>query len=358
MKMPFFDKRYHPPGTSPGTLTAISEAEQISINLVDYSSKEYIAKDLITVDECKPFLEKKTVTWIHIQGHPSIDTLNYLGKSFDLHPLSLEDVHNTGQRPKVDDYNGQIFIILSLPTIKNGHVSIEQISLFAGPDYVISFHSGMHDAFSTVRIRLENHLGKIRDRGADYLVYALLDTVIDEGFPVLESFGEEIELLEEELLETPTKNTLKKLHNIKRELLLIRRMLWPQREILNALIRDESLLFKEDTRIYLRDCYDHTIQILDLIETSRDMTASMLDVYLSSISYRLNDVMRVLTVIATIFIPLTFLVGVYGMNFGMNQKSPWAMPELDWYYAYPVLWLLMILIAVGMIVFFRRRGWF
>ena len=358
MTTTFFDKRYHPPGTSPGTLIAAPEGEQISIRLVDYSSTDYTAKDLVTVDECKPFLEQKTITWIHIQGQPSIDTLNYLGESLNLHPLTLEDVHNTGQRPKVDDYNGQIFIILSLPIITNGHVSIEQISLFAGPDYVISFHNGKRDAFSTVRKRLQNHLGKIRDRGADYLVYALLDTVIDEGFPVLESFGEEIEALEEELLQSPDRNTLKKLHDIKRELLLIRRMLWPQREILNVLIRDEILLFKDETRIYLRDCYDHTIQILDLIETYRDMTASMLDVYLSSISYRLNDVMRILTVIATIFIPLTFLVGVYGMNFGINDKSPWAMPELGWYYAYPVLWIIMILMAVGMLLFFRRRGWF
>ena len=182
--------------------------------------------------------------------------------------------------------------------------------------------------------------------------------IIDEGFPVLEAFGEQIEALEEELLDQPDKATLRKLHEIKRELLFLRRMLWPQRELLNKLIRDEDELLDKGTTIYLRDCYDHTVQIMDLLESYRDMIASMLDVYLSSISYRLNDVMRVLTVIATIFIPLTFIVGVYGMNFGVNSTSPWAMPELGWYYGYPLLWLIMLLIAGGMFMFFRRKGWF
>jgi magnesium transporter len=354
----YFTKQYHPPGTPPGTLKEISEKGQFNIRLVDYSASEYTSKDLATAEECRAFLEKDTTTWIHIQGQPSTDTLEYLGVSFDLHPLALEDVHNTVQRPKVDSYDDTLFVILSLPTSTDSRISIEQVSLFVGAGYLISFHNGARDPFSSVRKRLENHMGKLRDRGADYLLYALTDTIIDEGFPVLEYFGELIEDLEEELLEVPEKETLKKIHDIKRELLLLRRMLWPQREVLNLLMRHEYSLLKDETIIYMRDCYDHTVQIMDLIETYRDMTTSMLDVYLSSISYRLNDVMRVLTVIATIFIPLTFLVGVYGMNFGINDKSPWAMPELDWYYAYPILWIVMILVAVGMILFFRRRGWF
>jgi len=354
----YFTKQYHPPGTPPGTLKDITAQAQISINLVDYSGTDYLSRDLVTVEECKSFLERETTTWIHIQGRPSTDTLEYLGASFNLHPLALEDVHNTVQRPKVDSYNDTLFVILSLPTITDSRINVEQISLFVGTDYLISFHNGDRDPFGSIRKRLENHMGKLRDRGADYLLYALIDTIIDEGFPVLESFGEQIEDLEEELLEAPQKETLKNIHDIKRELLLLRRMLWPQREVLNLLIRDEFSLLKDETTVYMRDCYDHTIQIMDLLETYRDMTTSMLDVYLSSISYRLNDVMRVLTVIATIFIPLTFLVGVYGMNFGINDKSPWAMPELGWYYAYPVLWLVIILVAAGMILFFRRRGWF
>jgi magnesium transporter len=206
--------------------------------------------------------------------------------------------------------------------------------------------------------RLRKHSGRIREQQADYLLYALLDITIDRGFPVLENFGENIEALEDELLENPCNQTLAKIHHTKRELLLLRRMLWPQREVISTLLREEQPQLTANTRLYLRDCHDHAVQILELIEAYREMSASMLDVYLSSISNRLNEVMRVLTVIATIFIPLTFLVGVYGMNFGVQSKSPWAMPELDWYYGYPLLWLVMIGIAVGMVLYFKRKNWF
>lgn len=358
--MSYFTKQYHPPGTSPGTLTdrAPPQAGELSITLIDYSDSDFIEKPLASAEECQSYLQRSTTTWIHIQGQPSPRTLQEFARFFALHPLALEDILNTGQRPKIENYDAQLFVITSLPVMLEGEVVSEQISIFANEDTIISFHAGVADPFEPVRKRLRNHSGKIRSRQADYLLYCLLDVIIDEGFPVLDGFGEQLEALEEELLEKPGKDTLRKLHEVKRELLFLRRMLWPQRELLNRLIRDETDFLHEETTLYLRDCYDHTVQIMDLLETYRDMTASMLDVYLSSISYRLNDVMRVLTVIATIFIPLTFIVGVYGMNFSVNPNSPWAMPELYWYYGYPVLWLIMLTVAGGMIFFFRRRGWF
>jgi magnesium transporter len=358
--MSYFTKHYHPPGTPPGTLSEriLPETGVYTISLIDYSDSKYLEKQLESVEECQPFLDESTTTWIHIQGQPSTETLQMFAQFFELHPLALEDVLNTGQRPKVETYDGQLFVITNLPVLLDSTVVSEQISIFASKNYIISFHRGLSDPFEPIRKRLSKNAGKIRSRKSDYLLYSLLDITIDEGFPVLEKFGEQIEVLEEELLEQPDRDTLRKLHAVKRELLFLRRMLWPQRDLLNKLTREENDLLNEETIIYLRDCYDHTIHIIDLLETYRDMTASMLDVYLSSISYRLNDVMRVLTVIATIFIPLTFIVGVYGMNFNANKNSPWAMPELNWDFAYPTLWILMILIAVGMVVYFKRKGWF
>ena len=358
--MTYFTKQFHPPGTSPGTLTdrTLTDKYVLSISLIDYSSTNLIEKELASAEECQSYLKGPSVTWIHIQGQPTPETLQELGEIYELHALALEDILNTGQRPKVELYDTQLFVIAGLPVMQDGIIITQQISIFAGKDYIISFHNGSDDPFAEVRERIRLHTGKIRTRNADYLLYCLLDSIIDEGFPVLESFGEQVESLEEELLDKPGKETLRKLHEIKRELLFLRRMLWPQRDLVNKLIRDEYELLSEETRVYLRDCYDHTVHIMDLLETYREVTASMMDVYLSSISYRLNDVMRVLTVIATIFIPLTFIVGLYGMNFSVNTKSPWAMPELYWYYGYPLLWCLMIAIAGGMLLFFKRKGWF
>jgi len=285
--------------------------------------------------------------------------MRQLGKLFGLHPLALEDVINSGQRPKMDSYEEQLFVVMTHPLISADRtdVKLAQLSLFVGHNYVISFHPGADDPFEPVRQRLRNLVGRIRGRGADYLLYALLDMVIDEGYPVLEWLGEDIEKLEEELLDAPTNSGLHRLHHLKRTMLILRRMLWPQREVLNSLVRDESEFILDENKPYYRDCYDHTIQIMDLIETYRDMVTGLLDVYLSSVSYRLNEVMRVLTIIATIFIPLTFIVGVYGMNFA-NDQSPWAMPELHWYFGYPLVWLVMIGIVAGMMIYFKRKKWF
>lgn len=357
--MSYFTKRYHPPGTPPGTLTSEPRGGPLAIHLIDYTADTFTELELKEASECRPYLEKESITWIHVQGIAEVEMVKSLGNLFGLHPLALEDVVNTGQRPKADSYDDLLFVVMNLPTMngENG-VEIEQISLFLGQNFLISFHRGESQPFEPVMARLRKHSGTIRNRKADYLLYALLDVIIDRGFPVLEDFSEYIEELEDELLDNPNRQTLAKIHHIKRELLLLRRVLWPQREVINLLVREDQPHLEVDTHPYLRDCYDHTVQILELIEAYREMTASMLDVYLSSISHRLNEVMKVLTVIATIFIPLTFLVGVYGMNFGVRSQSPWAMPELDWYYGYPLLWLLMLVIAAGMILYFRHRDWF
>lgn len=357
--MSYFTKRYHPPGTAPGTLKRLREgpAAPVTIKLIDFTDTEFMEQEVPSAEACVPYLKQTTITWVHVQGDVSPETLTGLGETFELHPLALEDVANTGQRPKTDIFENQLFLVLSHARIGAEHAGSEQVSLFLGHNYVISFHEGADDPFEPVRKRLRKTGGRIRSRGADYLLYTLVDVIIDEGFPVIEWFGGRLEDLEQELLEQPDEQTLHRLYDIKREALFMRRMLWPQREVLNRVVREDGAFVSEDTKVYLRDCYDHTVQILDLLETYRDMTTSMLDLYLSSVSNRLNEVMRVLTVIATIFIPLTFIVGVYGMNFGANEKSPWAMPELRLYYGYPLLWLIMLTVAGWMLYYFKRKGW-
>lgn len=359
--MTYFGKRYHPPGTAPGTLVEHRDIERhpLCIRLIDYTGASFEERIAITAADCQPYLARPSITWIHVQGHPDSATLQTLAKLLDLHLLAMEDIANSGQRPKLERYDQQLFIVLSLPLLSGRHAEADQVSLFMGEHYIVSFHPGSTDPFEPVRKRLRDQSTRTRSRGADYLLYALIDVVIDQGFPLLERFGEQIEDLEIELLERPNQATLGRIHEIKRNLLLLRRMLWPQREVINLLLRDEHLLIDEETKLFLRDCYDHSIQIMDLLETYRDMAAGMMDVYLSSISHRLNEIMRVLTIIATLFIPLTFIVGVYGMNFGRDEpRSPWAMPELDWYYGYPLVWLAMAGIVVGMVYYFKRKGWF
>lgn len=357
--MTYFTKRYHPPGTSPGTLAEPTHkmGAPLTIHLLSYNAQSINETESATTGECQSRLADDVTTWIHVQGQAEPEVLRELGATFGLHMLALEDVVNVGQRPKVDHYEHHDFAIVSYPAPHSDEHRNGQVSLFLGNDFVISFYAGPDDIFAPVVLRLRSNAGRLRQRGADYLFYSLLDLVIDAGFPMLESFGEAVEELEDELLDNPSKSSLRKLHELKRELLLGRRSLWPHRDVLNSLIRDDSSFISDGVKIYLRDCYDHTVQIMDLLETYRDITASMLDIYLSSVSYRLNDVMRVLTMIATLFIPLTFITSVYGMNFGNNDKSFWAMPELRWEYGYPVLWLIIIAVASSMLIFFRRKGW-
>ncbi|KPK07867.1 MAG: magnesium transporter [Betaproteobacteria bacterium SG8_39] len=354
-------KRYHPPGTPPGTLTGRVERLKPAparITLLDYDATQLDEVVDATSAQCAQSRERaSTTTWVHVAGHPDVEQLRALGSALGLHALALEDVLNTGQRPKTERFDGQLFVIASLPLTEGHTVRTEQVSLFLADNLVVSFHEGAPEIFEPVRQRLRDGASWLRSRKADALLYTLLDLVIDHGFPVLEQLGEHIYALEADILRAADRRSLRTLHRLKRALLNLRRMLWPQREVLNGLLAEGQGLVSEGTKLYLRDCYDHTIQVMDLIETYRDMTASLLDIYLSSVSVRLNETMRVLTVIATIFIPPTFLASVYGMNFDRNA-GPWNMPELAWAYGYPALWAAMLLTMLGMLVYFKRKKWF
>jgi magnesium transporter len=310
----------------------------------------------VSADDCKNYLSGPNTTWIHVQGRVGPDILRRFGEACGLPTLALEDIANVGQRPKVEIYQDQVFVILSMPYFDDGSIRIEQISLFLGKNYVISFAEGEKNPFIPIQQRLKIKQGRIRGQDADYLLHSLVDLVIDQGFPVLERLAGAIETLEDEVLVSPDQSTLTRIHLLKRELLLLRRMLWPHLESLTQLTRSEEVFIGEKTQLFLRDCYDHVLHIIELIETYRETMSSMQDLYLSTISNRLNDIMRVLTVITTIFIPLSFIAGIYGMNFD-HQKSPWNMPELHWYYGYPVVIGLMCLTVVLLLVLFRRKGW-
>jgi len=357
--MPFFNKRYHPAGTAPGTLTKpwTAEARPLRIRLFDYTADTFEILDDTTADACTPYLQRDTITWVHVEGQATEDTLRALGKSFGLHALALEDIVNAGQRPKIEPFTNQLFVVMSLPEVHDGNVTVHQVSMFLGDDYFISFCEADFALFQPIVNRLQVADSRMRSRGADYLMYSMLDIIIDHAFPLLEDFGARLEDLEEHILADVDESTLPHIHRIRRELILLRRSLWPQREVVGVMLRDPSALIHEDIHVYLRDCHDHTFQVMDLLETYRDMSSSILEIYLSSVSNRMNDVMRVLTVIATVFIPLTFIVGVYGMNFDPGA-GPLSMPELRQPLGYVAVWLVMAAITVGMILFFRSRKWF
>ena len=352
-------KQYHPPGTPPGTLTRQQRREALppQIVLVDYDATRIEEIDDATPELCEQYLARPSTTWIHIAGHPHEEQLQELGRRLKLHPLALEDVVNTVQRPKTETFGEQLFVVANLPSIDNGSLGNRQVSLFLVGNSVVSFHDGSPELFGPIRKRLQAGNSLLRRSGPDALLYTILDLVIDHGFPVLESLGEKLEQLEEDILACPDKHCLDSLHSIRRQLVALRRMLWPQREVLGHLMAEKEELIGEPVKIYLRDCYDHTIQIMDLIESYRETGASLLDIYLSGVSNRLNETMRVLTLIATIFIPPTFLASIYGMNFD-RSVSPWNMPELGWAFGYPLAWGLMLAAVVGMLIYFKRRNWF
>jgi magnesium transporter len=355
----FDDFHYDEPGTLPGTLTIPEGASPPVIVLIDYNEEKAERLDAATPEDCIPYLDTNSVSWVDVKGLGSEDILRRVGQVFDLHPLVLEDIVNVPQRPKIEEYDDHLLIIARMVTPKkSGGFLSEQVSFILGKFYVLTVQEEPdYDCFGPIRERIRTCKGTIRKHQADYLAYALIDSVIDGFFPVLEAYGEEIEELEDEVVENPSRRTIEKIHALKRELLALRRAIWPQRDAINALIRDGSDLISPEVQVYLRDCYDHAIQVLDMVETYRELAASLMDVYLSSVSNRMNEVMKFLTIISSIFIPLTFIAGIYGMNFN-TEKSPFNMPELDWYWGYPLCLALMALIAVLLTLFFKRRGWF
>lgn len=348
--METFGKRYHPPGTPPGTLTRHSTSDTTHIRLFEYGDESFSETPSPTPQQCQDVQQNTLVDWLDVTGVNDPTAIRELGETFGLHPLALEDILNSGQRPKIDFHEQHAFLILNLPHLINDDIVLEQVSLFVGNGHLLSFCSGDGAAFEPVRQRLRQGFGRIRTRSVEYLLYSLVDVVIDSAFPLLEDIGEQIEELEDRVLEKPNKAILNTLHQLKRDLLLLRRALWPQREVISRLIQHDAELVDATLRPYFSDCYDHAVQIIDLIETYREMLSGMLDIYLSSLSNRMNDIMRVLTVVGTIFIPLTFIVGVYGMNFRV-------MPELQWEYGYFVIWGVMLALAIGMLAAFKWRNW-
>lgn len=349
-------KRHKKVGSSPGTLIHIGEqrVEKVGIQAMGYDAGQF--EELPIGPEAAGrsgmFTGQPAVTWININGLHQVEVIETLGKGFELHPLVMEDILETEHRPKLENYETYLFLVLKGLQFEEekAEVRTEQISLILGPDFVLSFQEGDGESFDGVRERIRNNRGKIRRMGADYLGYALLDSVVDSYFAVLEQLGDSIEKLEEELIVAPSTATLQKLHHLKREMILLRKSVWPLREVISALQREDSALIQESTRIFLRDVYDHTIQVIDTVETFRDLLAGLLDLYLSSLSNRMNEIMKVLTLIATIFIPLTFLAGVWGMNFEF-------MPELQWKYGYLAAWGLMLLCGGLLLWFFKRKRW-
>jgi magnesium transporter len=341
-------------GLSPGTLVHIGEkkTEEVNISMMDYDESQIQEKDAATVGECLPFKEKPTVTWVNVSGIHDVTVIEEFGKAFNIHPLLLEDIVHSDQRPKLEDYDDYLFFVLRMLRYDEAKEELqsEQVSLILGPNFVITFQELEGDVFDAVRARIRNGKGKIRKMGCDYLAYALIDSIVDNYFLVLEKYGEKIEVLQEEVLSQPTPETLQMIQGTKRDMIFLRKSVWPLREAINALQRGESSLVTDDVSVYLRDVYDHTIQVIDTIETFRDMISGTLDVYLSSVSNKMNEVMKVLTIIATIFMPMTFIAGIYGMNFKY-------MPELDWHWAYPVIWAVIIVLGVLMLMGFKRKKW-
>ena len=351
---------YDVPGSMPGTLNIEPNAPVPVIVLIDYNEKTAIRLQVETPEECAAHLDTESVSWVDVKGLGSEDILKRLGAVFTLHPLVLEDIVNVPQRPKVEEYEDQLLIIARMVMLRRSGRSFltEQVSFILGRHYLLTVQEEPeNDCFAAVRERIRLNKGTIRKHKADFLAYTLLDSIVDGFFPILENYGEEIEELEDEVVANPTRQTLEKIHKIKRELLTLRRSIWPQRDAINSLIRDGSDLISDEVRVYLRDCYDHAVQVLDMVETYRELSSSLMDVYLSSVSNRMNEVMKFLTIVSTIFIPLTFIAGVYGMNFN-TEKSPFNLPELNWYWGYPLCWVLMITIAAVLIIFFKRKGWF
>ena len=347
-------KRSRKSGLPPGTLVHIGEkkAEEIKITVMDYSETSCQEEQFTSIEACFVFKDKPSVTWINVEGLHNTGNIQKLGDCYGLHPLVLEDILNTDQRPKMEDFDTYLYIVLKMLHNGKGPQTVtEQISLILGPNYVISFQEGIEgDVFNSIRERIRTGKGRIRAQGADYLAYSLIDAIVDNYFVIIEKMGERLEDLEDELIKSPVAETLQEIHVLKREMIFLRKAVWPLREVVSSMERGESSLIKDSTRIYLRDVYDHTIQVIDAIETSRDMLSGMLDIYLSSMSHKMNEIMKFLTIIGTIFIPLTFIVGVYGMNFE-------HMPELKWRLGYFGLWAVMSGIAVFMLLYFRKKKW-
>lgn len=372
MQLPRRRYRHPRPGTAPGTITIHPGAARPHIEVLSYGPDAdpagIRARPVASPDALPPLPPGHSIRWVNVVGLGDASVLEAIGREFRIHPLTLEDIANGAQRPKVEPYDDYLFIVSRAPFVATGAdaevdddgnasdagaLRTEPVSICVGRDFVLTFREHPGDMFDQVRARLMGG-GQIQTRGTDYLAYALVDAAIDAFFPLLEAYGEDVDTLETDVIGRPTIAQIALIHDLKRNLLTARRAIWPQREMLNSLLRDENAFISAQTRLFLRDCYDHSIQIIDMIETYREVASGLVDILLSSQSNRMNEIMKVLTVIATIFMPLSFITGIYGMNFA---GSRWNMPELHWRFGYFYALGLMALIAVTMLLWFRRRGW-
>jgi magnesium transporter len=350
--MKLVQKRSRKTGLPPGTLVHIGEKkpDKVTITAFNYAAGRCDERNDLPLEALAPPTDE-SITWVDVGGVHKMEILESFGKQFQLHSLLLEDIANTDQRPKLDDYETCLFLVMKMLSVTDRQeIVVEQVSLVLGPNFVLSFQENGADVFTSVRDRLRGGKGRLRQSGADYLLHALVDAIVDQYFEVLEMLGEKIEAMQDLVISDPKPETLHRIHALKRQLMFLRRAVWPLREAANNLSRSECPFLRESTKVFFRDLYDHVVQIVDTIETLREMVSAGLDIYLSSISYRSNAVMKVLTIITTIFMPLTFIVGIYGMNFE-------HMPELRWEWGYPLVIGLMVVIAIAMLGFFKQKKW-
>ncbi len=345
-----------PVGAAPGTFRIDPDAPRPVIDVMAYGPDNFLAEEVRDLSRLETLMADWPVVWVNVCGLGDETVLNRLKTLFALHPLALADVVNVAQRAKVEPYGDLLFIVTRMAAVQEHKLDTEQMSLFLGRRFVLTFQERVGDCLDPVRDRIRHNAGRIRSLGTDFLAYSILDAVIDAYYPLLEQYGEWLDELEDEVIRRPNADVIQRVRGARRDMLIVRRALWPQRDAINVLLRNPLPLVADETRIYLRDCYDHVSQLIDIVETQRELAAGLQDVYLSAVSNRMNEIMKVLTVISTIFIPLTFIVGVYGMNFDPDS-SPWNMPELRWKWGYPVIMLAMAAVAGGMLLHFRRRGW-
>ena len=347
-------QRHTKPGTAPGALVGREPVpdEALDFTLVEYSSEDVQVLHGVEVDECRFHLGTPGHTWIDVAGRPSSEMLRDLGMAFNLHPRALEAVFHSNQRSKLDLYEGQVFIVLNDPAYENGVLVPRQVSIFFGENYVISFHDHKIDIFKTVRDRIQTTGSRLRTFGIDYLVYALIDMVLDRKFPLIESLSADVEELEDEALEGPTDDTLTRIHGARRALVTFHRLQWAEREAVLAIMRPDVPFIMPETRTYLRDCFDHAIAVLERVETYREMCNGLMEVYLMHANNRMSEVMKTMAVITVFFMPLSFLAGVYGMNFDRE-----LMPELSWRYGYEGFWLVVVVVVIGIWMWLKRKRW-
>ena len=346
-------------GMIPGTLVHVGDLDQhpVRITLIDYDAEHVLEREITSFDDCDRYKATKSVTWVNVEGVHDVSVIERMGECLSLHPLLLEDVMNTEQRPKIEEYDDYLYVVVRMlyerPAEDEDTLEIdsEQVSFIVGSNILVTFLEDPGDVFDPVRKRIRENRGRVRKNGTDYLAYALIDVIVDNYFTVLERFGDLTEDLEQDVMGSPTRETLLQIQQMKRAMIQVRRSVWPLRDVINTMLRGGSPLIKKTTAVYLRDVYDHVVRVADMVETQREMLGGLMEIYLSNVSNRMNEVMKVLTVIATVFIPLTFIAGVYGMNFD-------NMPELHWARGYWYVWVIMLSVALVMLLYFRRKRWF